>query len=167
MISDIKLFILTGPPGSGKNTISEALAEMSKKLAIIDVDIVRWMIRRPHKAPWEGAEGKAQQFLGVQNTCMLAKSFIKEGYDVVILDVLSEETTQIYREELNDLHPKIILLLPTLEEIKKRNANRPPRLKPEEIEQLYTQQASLTSFDMTINNTNLKPEKIAEKLIAD
>ena len=37
----MSLYIFTGPPGSGKNTIAEAMVSSRKKLAVIDVDLVR------------------------------------------------------------------------------------------------------------------------------
>lgn len=158
------LFILTGPPGAGKNTISSIFAKQREKCAVIDVDLIRWIILQPHKAPWEGEEGHKQQLLGVRHACMLAKSLISENYDVLILDVISDETAQIYKGTLKDSQPKIVLLLPSFEEIKRRNKIRPPRLKEEQVEMLYEKQKSLTQYDLKIDNTNLSVEEIVGKL---
>ena len=160
----MKLIILTGPPGAGKNTISEELAKADKRLAVIDVDVVRWMVRQPHKAPWDGLEGEKQQILGVENTCALAQGFLNEGYDVVILDVLSKKTAGLYREKLKSFRPKIALLIPSFEEIKKRNMARPPRLQASEIESLYRQQSDFDAFDVRIDNTIFDPIEVAKKL---
>lgn len=158
------ILILTGPPGAGKNTISSVFARHGKKCAVIDVDLIRWIILQPHKAPWEGEEGHKQQLLGVRHACMLAKSLISENYDVLILDVISDETAQIYKGTLKDSQPKIVLLLPSFEEIKRRNKIRPPRLKEEQIKMLYKQQKSLTKYDLKIDNTNLSAEEVVSKM---
>ena len=161
----MKLLILTGPAGAGKNTIAELAAKKREKCAVIDVDTIRWFLRNPHKAPWEGKEGKAQQLLGVKNACALAENFMKENCDVIILDVINDETAKLYRELLKNHNPKILLLLPSFEEIQKRNTMRPPRLRREEIEMIYKWQESLTEFDERIDNSNLSAEEAAESFL--
>lgn len=156
--------ILTGPPAAGKNTIAGVFAKRQDACAVIDVDIVRWMALQPHKAPWEGAEGARQQELGVRNTCMLARSFIATNFSVVILDVVCERTSAIYRVELRDYRPHIILLLPSFEEITHRAKTRPPRLQQAEIAMLYGQQQAFRDYDHQIDNTNLSAADVAERL---
>ena len=51
-------------------------------------------------APWQGSEGERQQRLGVTNTCALAKNFLVAGVEVVVADVLTPETAELYRREL-------------------------------------------------------------------
>jgi DNA polymerase III delta prime subunit len=86
----MRVWILTGLPGVGKNTVASALARCRQRCAIVDVDLVRWMVVQPHHAPWEGSEGEAQQLLGVTNACMLARNFDAADYDVVLLMALLE-----------------------------------------------------------------------------
>lgn len=160
----MKLIILSGPPAAGKNTIAAAYAKLRKKCAVIDVDAVRWMILQPHKAPWEGTSGKKQQLFGIQNTCMLAKSFLNQKYDLVILDVVSDQTAQIYRKELEKFDPKIILLLPTYKEIVRRNKLRPPWLNAKEIKRCYKEQELFHSYDLKIDNSDKEVGEIAKLL---
>ncbi len=160
----MKLLILSGPPAAGKNTIAGVFAKLLKRCAVIDVDALRWMVLQPHKAPWEGKEGEAQQLLGVQNACILAKNFLQQKFDVVILDVLSDKTAGMYQQELKEYSPKTILLLPTYAEITKRNKMRPPRLKSEEIEICYKGQEAFMLYDEKIDNTNMTAEEVAKYL---
>ncbi len=160
----MSVIILTGPPGAGKNTIAKILAQKHDACAVVDVDQVRWMVLNPHKAPWEGEEGHCQQQLGAKNACVLTKSFSQNNFDVIILDVLSDETAQIFLEELNELNPKIVLLMPTKEEIDRRNTNRPPRLKEEEIANLYDEQNRLKTYNEKIDNSSISAEETAEKI---
>ena len=113
----MRVLILTGPSGAGKNTVAAVLAKKLVRCAVIDVDLVRWMVLQPHKASWDGKEGQAQQKLGVQNACVLARNFISAGFDVVILDVLTDEMARIYKSELREREPKRVLLLPTWDEL--------------------------------------------------
>lgn len=161
----MEVIILTGPAGAGKNTIAHLLGAKRTKCAIIDVDLVRLMASNPHVAPWEnGEEGLKTLEFGAENACLLAKNFLKNGYNVIILDVLSTKSAQVYRKMLSENKNKIVLLLPTLEEVIKRNTMRPPRLKKEEIEWTYKLQENLTIFDEKIDNTNLSAEETAKRI---
>lgn len=161
----MKVLILTGPAGAGKNTVAQIFAKKRERCAIIDVDIVRWMLLQPHRAPWDGEEGGRQQVLGVKNACLLTSNFVQNNSDVVILDVLSKETFRIYKKELGKFNLKIVLLLPTFEEIQKRNKMRPLRITEDEIALLYKSQEALQGYDEKIDNTNLSAEEVATDLI--
>lgn len=158
----MSLIILNGPTGTGKNTISTLIAKKRKKCAIIDFDQLRMMFVQPHKAPWQGEEGHFQQILGVEHACLLSKSFIEKDFDVIVLDVLSEETANIYKNKLKEYRPQLILLLPSWEEIQHRNKTRPPRLTDDELLMVYQQQTQIEIYDQKIDNTNMSPEEVAE-----
>jgi len=102
----VSVLILNGPTGTGKNTIAEILSKKKERCTVIDVDLLRLMIKNPHKAPWQGEEGHKQQLLGVANACILVKEFIKNDFSVIILDVLSDETAKLYKNKAQDLEKK-------------------------------------------------------------
>ena len=160
----MSVVILTGPAGSGKNTIAKSFAANQERCAVIDVDTVRQMLVHPHKAPWDGEEGKRQQILGVKNTCALAKNFSQDGSVVLILDVLPQETLSLYRKELSELNLKVVLLLPTFEEIQKRNKGRMQYITDDEILMLYKSQENLQDYDFKIDNTNLSVEEVVKQI---
>lgn len=83
---------------------------------------------------------------------------------MVLHDVLADETTAIYRRELRDADPQIVLLLPTLAEIRCRTVLRPSRLTPEEVLMLYRRQVALTDYDEEIDTTSLVPDAVAARL---
>ena len=90
-------YIFTGPCAAGNNTIATQLARSAQRGVHIDVDRLRAMVVQPHKAPWDGEEGKAQQRLAIENSCLLAKRFIREGYSVTITNLLSDSTARLYK----------------------------------------------------------------------
>lgn len=159
------MLILNGPTGAGKNTVAEILSKKIEKSAVIDVDLLRLMVKNPHKAPWQGEEGAKQQLLGVHNACLLAKGFIKNNFSVIILDVLSDETAKYYKENLSEFKPKLVLLLPTWKEIVRRNKTRERRLTDEELKMVHEQQQNLKTYDEKIDNSNLSAEEVSEKLL--
>jgi adenylylsulfate kinase-like enzyme len=161
----LKVLILTGPAGAGKNTIASIYANARERCAVIDVDVVRWMVLKPHVAPWGGEDGRRQHRLGVRNACMLARNFIEEGFEVVILDVLSDEIARLYEAALEPVSVNIVLLMPSFEEIQKRNRDRLGRsLTDEEIANCYESQTQLRTFDRKIDNTRLSPAEVAYML---
>jgi predicted kinase len=161
---NMSLLILTGPPAAGKNTIAEVYVKTHLKCAVIDVDDVRQMLKKPHRAPWEGKAGHRQQLLGARNAIVLTKNFIEaEGVDVLILDVLTEETARMYKRQLAKYHPKIILLSPSLGEVQKRNVKRGLTLKPKEILNLFEQQSRFALYDLKIDNSRLSAAAVVKK----
>ena len=160
----MSLIVLNGPTGTGKNTIAEIVAQRRDRCAVIDYDDLRNMFRKPHLTPWDGEAGKRQNILGLEHASMLARSFVANGYDCIILDVLSDETATLYRELLADLEPTLIHLLPTWEEIVRRNGTRPPRLTRDELRMVYDGQDALTVFDVRIDNSDLAPEEVAARV---
>ena len=157
------IIILTGPAGSGKNTIANLYARSKAKGADIDVDLLRWMYRQPHVALWEGQEGFRQLEIGVRHACLLAKSFSDEGCDVAITDILTNETAKIYRENLSDYDYRIIRLMPTWEESLTRLHGK-GTITDEEAKFVYNLQIKLIDFDKSIDNTNFKPEEVLTQL---
>ena len=158
------ILILTGPPAAGKTTIGPLLAQQLERCAVVDVDQVRAMVVQPHIAPWRGAAGMAQLRLGAHNACILARNFVSAGFAVVLLDVLTDATAQLYRTELADLEHRIVLLLPTLETVIQRNRARGQWLTDAEVELLYQWQQTLTVYDDKVDNTHLSAAVLAAEL---
>jgi chloramphenicol 3-O-phosphotransferase len=156
------ILLLTGPPASGKTTIAASMASRDTgSLAIIEVDDVRAMIVQPHSAPWDGDEGQRQQFLSVRNASVLAQNFDISGFDVLIIDAITNETAARYREELALV---IVRLLPNWEQTMIRSQSRDEPLRFRERELLYEQQTALADIDLTIDNSSLAPDVAAGQL---
>lgn len=158
-------YLFTGPCAAGKNTVATLLAHSAEKGVHIDVDRLRAMVVFPHKAPWDGDEGKEQHKLAIENCCVLTKRFIRKGYSVSITDLLSDSTAHLYRKLLKGVFYKTILLMPSFEEVKKRDVSRGQRLTDDEFVMLYKQQQQFNLYDTKIDNTNLKPEEIVKQLV--
>ena len=154
--------ILTGPAGAGKNSIGHLYAtRYCERCAVIDVDVVRWMLRQPHLAPWEGPEGLRQHQLGARHACMLGKSFVAEDYEVLLLDVIWGDLGQVYRQALAGYFCRIVRLIPSWPEALKRLHGRSDRITDAEAEWVYETQSSLQDFDYSLDNTLIAAEDVA------
>ncbi|MFN8493385.1 MAG: hypothetical protein U0350_37650 [Caldilineaceae bacterium] len=161
------ILILTGPPAAGKSTLGPMLAKQLERCAVIDVDWVRAMLVQPHIAAWWGEAGMAQLRLGAKNACTLAHNFVAEGYDVVILDVLTDETAAIYHAQLAPLAHQIVLLLPSLAAALHRNQTRGQWLTDDEVRLLYAWEEALTVYDRKIDNTDKPVGELAAELVGN
>ena len=118
--------VLTGGPAVGKSVTGRRLAENRGRAAFVVAGA---------EAPWRGPEGTAQAALGAENACGLARRFLANGFDVVVADVLTPATTEIYRRELAAC--RIVHLGADPEEARRRAMMRPVGLTDEEFELLH------------------------------
>jgi len=132
--------ILTGGPAVGKSVTARALAGRRPRCAFIDVDDVRQFVVTGAAAPWEGKEGREQQRLGVTNACGLARNFLAMGIEVVVADVLTPETCDLYRRELPGC--LIVHMRLGLPEAMRRAASRKVWLTDDEFRMLHEADAA-------------------------
>jgi predicted kinase len=145
--------LLTGGPAVGKTVTARALAETTYRCAYLDVDDIRQLIKNGAAAPWNGAEGAAQQRLGVRNTAALARNFCAAGFTVTVTDVVNAETLNLYRELLPDLIA--VRLTVSFTEACRRARLRPTYLTDEEFEALHRAQADVLAVDHQLDVTDL------------
>ncbi|WP_325035972.1 hypothetical protein [Kribbella sp.] len=132
--------ILTGGPAVGKSVTGRALAEGRPRCALLDVDDVRQLVVSGAAAPWDGAEGWKQQELGVTNACGMARNLLAAGIEVVIADVLTPETSALYRRELPAC--LIVHLVVSFPEAQRRAATRQVWLTDAEFRMLHQADAT-------------------------
>ncbi|MFD7153426.1 hypothetical protein ACFV9C_02440 [Kribbella sp. NPDC059898] len=136
----ISPLVLTGGPAVGKSATGRALAEGHPRCAYVDVDDIRQLVVSGAAAPWDDDEGLEQQRLGVVNACGIARNFLAAGIDVVIADVLTPETSELYKQNLPGC--VIVHLRVGLPEALRRAASREAWLTDTEFRMLHAQNAS-------------------------
>ncbi|MEO7911753.1 MAG: hypothetical protein ABIV47_19070 [Roseiflexaceae bacterium] len=158
------MLLITGPTAAGKNTIGRLLAQQQERCAVVDFDLVRAMFVQPHRAPWQGLEGRAQHQLGIQHVCQIALGFHAAGWKVVVLDVVTNDVVQYYQMALQSVALVIIQLLPSLQETARRFYARGPVLTDAEFEQVYREQEQFRYATRRIDTTTLSPEAVVGEL---
>lgn len=160
----MSILILTGPPAAGKNTVGLALAALLERSALVDVDQLRWMLRKPHVAPWLGEEGARQARLGIENACLLAGQFARSGCDVVVLDFLWDYSLPLYRARLPETPLLVVRLMPPKAVCIKRNQQRGQWLSDQEVAMLYASMEQFTGHDISMDTSALPAGEVARRL---
>lgn len=121
------VFLITGPPAVGKSTVSRLLAQGRPRCVLIDVDRIRdtmvvtgAVLPSPDWPP----ELVAQLSAARQAAHGIARAYAAIGFDVVIDDFLDTHSLLAEYDELADLDPVRIVLLPDTAAARARNRER-------------------------------------------
>jgi chloramphenicol 3-O-phosphotransferase len=163
------VLILTGPPGAGKSSVAEALAERYDRVAHIDVGVLRNFVAPTGRGPSETRDRLTE--LSVRNACALARNFLTERIAVIIDDVvITRADLDRYVEELKPAGDPIhhVRLLPSLEVCQVRNVERAEgRQPPSRVETVWKQfEAAGEIGGSTIDSSAMTAYEAADRLQA-
>ncbi|MBM4415379.1 MAG: hypothetical protein FJ035_03795 [Chloroflexi bacterium] len=120
-----QIILVSGPAGAGKTAVAEALCERFDRMAHVEVDLLRAMIKAGHRDPWLGdPQAVEQRALAVRNACAIARGCIAARYAVVIDDVAQPVDLVTYRAQLAGAHVHLVTLLPALDVTLARDRGR-------------------------------------------
>ena len=120
------VIVVSGVPGAGKSTIAPLLASRFDRGVHVEADALQRMIVSGARWPGEEPlpEGYRQLRLRGRNACLLADSFREAGFTPVIDDIVVGSRLDEYLHDLRARPVYFVLLLPDLETLRKRNAER-------------------------------------------
>lgn len=87
------IYIISGPCGVGKSTITKGLAGKLEKGVLVEGDLISAMFVGEVQPPWE-----EKLSIVWQNLSSLTKNFLLNGYDVVIDYVVEDELEWLCKE---------------------------------------------------------------------
>lgn len=121
------VYIISGPPGVGKSSVSNALAYTYHKSAVIEGDRIYLMIRSGLVAPWEDDGYYMDLFW--DNIISLTKNLIDRDITVIIEYVIFEEQIQKIKEFLKarQIKLKYSVLLVEEQALRARDQSREER----------------------------------------
>lgn len=157
------LVIISGAPGTGKSTTADALALMLQPVAKVYTDEIRHNVL-PYELPWVEPAGVEQLRLGIESVCAVARVYLKNGFNVVINDVLTPWAYKNYSTLIQEFSGTTVLLKPHIETALARNAAREKDVPEDRITDLY-QRIERSSFDLVIDNSTMSVPDVASEIL--
>lgn len=115
------VYLITGPAGVGKSTISKELANRKEKSALIEGDDVYHQVISGYVPAWK--EGNHLNIFW--EICLnIIKIYLENGYNVVFNYIINPETLEKIKQELKDYNIVFVCLLTTEETLLKRDSER-------------------------------------------
>lgn len=116
-----KLYLITGPAGVGKSTISKLLAEKLDKSVLIEGDDIYHMVISGYVSAWK--EGNHLKLFW-QNVISIIKNSLNEGYDVVFNYIINKNDYELLRKKFKDANIIFKVLITSEEELIRRDKLR-------------------------------------------
>lgn len=116
-----KLYVITGPAGVGKSTVSKKLAEKSSKSVLIEGDEIYHQVVGGYVAAWKD-ENHLDVFWKV---CIdMIRTYLENGYDVVFNYIVSLDNLEDIKRNLGDSEIKFVVLMVDEDTLLSRDALR-------------------------------------------
>lgn len=116
-----KLFIITGPSGIGKSTVSNALASKLERCAIVEGDDIYNQVVSGAVKPW--LKGNHLDVMW-KNCIAITKNYLDAGIDVIFNYIIHKETLKMLQTAFRDYEIHFILMMATKETIIARDEGR-------------------------------------------
>lgn len=159
------LYIITGPSGIGKSTVSKLLASSKEKSALIEGDDIYHQVVGGYIAAWKDGN-HLKTFWKVCIESM--KAYLADGYDVVFNYIVNPAELKQIREELHMYHIKFVVLMTSEKELLRRDALRPEDCQMKERCLILLNSFKEKNFSerFILDTSYLKPEEVVKKLDA-
>ena len=164
--SNPSLYILTGPPGVGKTTISNELAKSLDKSVLIEGDDIYNQVVSSHVSPWKEGNHLNIFWKICLNTIDI---YLKNNYNVVFNYIISPKDLNILKTKFKNYTLRFSVLLANKETLLARDSKRPLDCQMHErcvilLEKFQTQYVSSNNI---INTTNASVKDIINTLKTD
>lgn len=116
------LYIITGPAGVGKSTISKELAMSSNKSVLIEGDDIYHQVVSGYVPAWKDGN-HLQTFWKV---CVdIIKIYLDDGYDVIFNYIVTPKNIEMIKDEFKNYIIKFVVLLANEATLLSRDKERP------------------------------------------
>ena len=118
----MNLYIITGPAGVGKSTISKEIANSSNKSVLIEGDEIYHHVVGGYTQAWKDGNHLDVFWKVCINTI---KIYLNEGYDVGFNYIIDIEKINDFKQSFNGCEIKFVVLLVDEETLLLRDSERP------------------------------------------
>lgn len=161
-----KLYIITGPAGVGKSTISKEIAINKNKSALIEGDNIYAQIVGGYVVPWK--EGNHLEVFW--KICLDSiETYLKSGYDVIFNYIVTPLILDRIKERFINYNTKFVVLISDENTILKRDSQRPEECRMGERCITLLNNFKNYNFEKRyfIDTTNATIKEIVEKIESD
>ena len=117
-----KIYLLTGPAGVGKSTISKLIATNLEKSVLIEGDEIYHLVVGGYVSPWKNGNHLS---LFWQNCKSIIANSIRSGYDVVFNYILDKKQVLDIKQTFSNCQIKFVCLMVDEKTIVERDKLRP------------------------------------------
>lgn len=158
-----KIYILTGPAGVGKTTLTKALAKNLKKCAILEGDEIYSQVYGSVK-PW--LEGNHTKLMW-KNMCDLAWNYLENDIDVIMNYIITDEELNYIKNCLAKFELHFCTLMADRETIMKRDELRPEDEVVHRVdEHIKIFSSSAYGQKFVLNTTNMSVEQEVKEILS-
>ena len=157
------LYIITGPAGVGKSTISKLIAQSKEKSALVEGDEIYSQVVGSYVSPWkEGNHLKTFWKICIETI----KVYLEDGYDVIFNYIVNPFDLKMFREAFSKYTIKFVVLLASEEELLRRDALRPEdcQMKERCIELLNSFKSKNYNEKFILDTTGFKTNEVVNEI---
>lgn len=160
------LYIITGPAGVGKSTVSKKLAMTSKKSVLIEGDDIYHQVVGGYVPAWK-EKNHLQTFWKVCINMII--TYLNDGFDVVFNYIVTPENLELIKTKFNDYNIKFVVLLVDEATLLLRDKARPEdcQMKERCITLLNNFKNRNYNPQNVLDTTNLSVDEITSIIVKD
>ncbi|OAS87798.1 MULTISPECIES: AAA family ATPase [Metabacillus] len=162
MDNRVNIYLISGPCGVGKSTVSKEVARMIERSVLIEGDLLNEMIVRDSELSWE-----ERLEINWNNILSLTKNFVQYDYHVVI-DYVVETEIEWFIQQLSDLNVQIkyVVLRADVAKLNERLVKRgDPHLIDRSLFLLNQFESSSLHRHYLIDASDREPYEVAEEIV--
>jgi len=159
-----KLYIITGPAGVGKSTVSKHIASSLEKSVLIEGDDIYNQFVGGRISPWKE---NAPLDLFWKNCVVLIKNYLEEGYDVVFNYIIKKGRFNRLIKTFKDYDIKFTVLLVDEDTIVKRDNLRESNCRMGERSLVLLNELKQENYDSNyiLDSSNLNVLETCDEII--
>ena len=160
------LYVITGPSGIGKTTVSKALAKSKQKSVLIEGDEIYHQVIGGFIPAWKEGNHLSIFWKICKDTI---QTYLADGYDVVFNYIISPEEIEDFKNTFTDTTIKFIVLIADEETLLIRDKERPEdcQMKERCIVLLNNFKDNYENSKYLLDTSHLSVDEIKEQVEKD